>query len=307
MFSRPVKVGTRRKCWCTMPMPNFSASAGARMATGRPRQSNAAGIAGVDAGQDFIRVDLPAPFSPRRAWTSPGATANEDVVEHRDTAECLGNALHDEGPAARPPPPEQGPAACPVHADRASPSVAFSCVRFAVAVSSACRPCLPRGSPWPTVRHRRWFRPRRRRRVPSCAAIGPSKGGEGAGHDLRPDLLDPRPDVLGNLDRTAARARPPPRPCRGRRRRGSAPRCRRPSGRWSAPGVRPNGNMTEVRMPSGACWLMSSWKPIEAAPRSSAAMNGAADDRLLAMTSAPWSRRASVTCPSFAGSHQLLV
>ena len=44
----------------------------------------------------FIKVDLPAPFSPRRAWTSPLSQREVHPVQHADPAEGLGDAPHQE-------------------------------------------------------------------------------------------------------------------------------------------------------------------------------------------------------------------
>ena len=47
----------------------------------------------------FIRVDLPAPFSPTRPITSPGATARLDVVERHDAGIGLADADRARGTA----------------------------------------------------------------------------------------------------------------------------------------------------------------------------------------------------------------
>src|SRR2546427_8908303 len=58
------------KCWWTMPMPRAIASAGPCIATGVPsiRISPSSGV--TRPYRMFIRVVLPAPFSPRSAWIS---------------------------------------------------------------------------------------------------------------------------------------------------------------------------------------------------------------------------------------------
>ena len=43
-----------------------------------------------------IRVDLPAPFSPRRAWISPGKTSSDTSVSADTLAYRLADAAHDE-------------------------------------------------------------------------------------------------------------------------------------------------------------------------------------------------------------------
>src|SRR3954447_16265288 len=72
MFSATVMTGISMKCWCTMPMPASMASAEECIRTGRPstRISPSSGL--YRPYTTFINVDLPAPFSPSRACTSPG-------------------------------------------------------------------------------------------------------------------------------------------------------------------------------------------------------------------------------------------
>ena len=36
-----------------------------------------------------MRVDLPAPFSPTRPWTSPGMTAEIDILQRDDAGKAL--------------------------------------------------------------------------------------------------------------------------------------------------------------------------------------------------------------------------
>ena len=45
-----------------------------------------------------MRVDLPAPLSPRRQWTSPGHTVEGDIPEGHDLAEiAVDGAQFDQG------------------------------------------------------------------------------------------------------------------------------------------------------------------------------------------------------------------
>src|SRR5437879_2403832 len=69
-FSATLRTGTSMKCWWTMPMPRAIASAGPWIATGVPsiRISPSSGV--TRPYRMFIRVVLPAPFSPRSAWIS---------------------------------------------------------------------------------------------------------------------------------------------------------------------------------------------------------------------------------------------
>ena len=70
-FSATVKVETSRKCWCTMPIPALSASRGELNSTFAPATSTVPSSGRYKPVRMFERVDLPAPFSPRRACTSP--------------------------------------------------------------------------------------------------------------------------------------------------------------------------------------------------------------------------------------------
>ena len=73
-FSATVNTGTSMKCWCTIPMPAAMASFGEANWAFLPsiRISPSSGCS--SPYRTFIRVDLPAPFSPSRACTWPGDT-----------------------------------------------------------------------------------------------------------------------------------------------------------------------------------------------------------------------------------------
>src|SRR5947209_17221866 len=75
MFSATVITGTSMKCWWTIPMPSSIATDGDPISTGRPsiRISPASGL--YRPYRTDISVDLPAPFSPSSAWTSPVTTS----------------------------------------------------------------------------------------------------------------------------------------------------------------------------------------------------------------------------------------
>jgi hypothetical protein len=74
MFSRTVKLSASMKCWCTMPIPAAIASAGLRKVTGEPSSRIVPSSGRCMPYRVFIRVDLPAPFSPTIACTSPRRT-----------------------------------------------------------------------------------------------------------------------------------------------------------------------------------------------------------------------------------------
>src|ERR1700734_3783308 len=73
-FSATVKTGTSMKCWCTMPMPAAIASRGEPNFAGLPSIRISPSSGWVSPYRTFISVVFPAPFSPSRAWTWPGAT-----------------------------------------------------------------------------------------------------------------------------------------------------------------------------------------------------------------------------------------
>lgn len=62
------------KCWCTMPMPRAMASPGLWNETCSPSTAMVPSSGFCMPYRIFIRVDLPAPFSPTRAWTVPRRT-----------------------------------------------------------------------------------------------------------------------------------------------------------------------------------------------------------------------------------------
>src|SRR3954468_22847993 len=74
MFSRTVKLSASMKCWWTMPMPAAIAAVGVLNTTGRPSSRIVPSSGWCMPYSVFIRVDLPAPFSPTTACTSPRPT-----------------------------------------------------------------------------------------------------------------------------------------------------------------------------------------------------------------------------------------
>ena len=82
-FSATVKSGSSAGCWWTMAMPSWAAVAGVRRSTRAPSTSIVPLSGATVPEATFIRVDLPAPFSPRRAWISPAATSSVTSVRAR--------------------------------------------------------------------------------------------------------------------------------------------------------------------------------------------------------------------------------
>jgi hypothetical protein len=75
MFSATVNGGTSRKCWWTIPIPAPIASLGDAKWTGLPYRLIAPSSGRYSPVRMFESVLLPAPFSPRRACTSPAAAS----------------------------------------------------------------------------------------------------------------------------------------------------------------------------------------------------------------------------------------
>jgi len=74
-FSAMVRSGSSRISWWISPIPAVSASAGDWGAYGAPRQVMVPLVGRMAPAMMFDRVDLPAPFSPSSATTSPGRTS----------------------------------------------------------------------------------------------------------------------------------------------------------------------------------------------------------------------------------------
>ena len=71
MLSSTEKHSTSLKCWWTMPMPSALASLGSLMDTSTPSFLMMPSSGWYRPNSTLISVDLPAPFSPSRAWISP--------------------------------------------------------------------------------------------------------------------------------------------------------------------------------------------------------------------------------------------
>ena len=95
MLSATDRTGTSMKCWWTMLMPRAIASAGPLIVTADCRRGGSRPRPGVASPyRMFIRVDLPAPFSPSRAWISPGRIVEVDPVVGDDARVALRDAAH---------------------------------------------------------------------------------------------------------------------------------------------------------------------------------------------------------------------
>ncbi len=74
-FSATERCGASCDSWCTMAIPTEAASMGRRKFTARPSNSISPASRSIMPATIFIRVDLPAPFSPSSRCTSPACTA----------------------------------------------------------------------------------------------------------------------------------------------------------------------------------------------------------------------------------------
>jgi hypothetical protein len=96
MFSAIESSGTSASSWWMMTMPAFSLSAMSRNLHFLTLEQDLAGIVAmrIDAAHTFIRVDLPAPFSPTTGVDLAGAHREVDVVQRVHAGKCLGDAAH---------------------------------------------------------------------------------------------------------------------------------------------------------------------------------------------------------------------
>ena len=132
-------------------MPAASASFGSRIRTSRPSRTMLPASGSTTPARIFIRVDLPAPFSPTRACAAPGSSASETPSR----AMLLPNAF------ATPDISRSLPTCVPPR-----PSSSKSCALRPGACNGAARCGLPPG--------RRWRLPggsRRRRRLPAAVVL----------------------------------------------------------------------------------------------------------------------------------------
>src|SRR6478735_10802044 len=70
-------------------MPSSWASAGVRFSTVSPSKTIDPSSGAIVPEATYINVDLPAPFSPSRAWTSPERTSNETFLSATTASKCL--------------------------------------------------------------------------------------------------------------------------------------------------------------------------------------------------------------------------
>src|SRR4051812_16538074 len=76
MFSATERFGSRWLSWCTAPMPSSCACSGDCGATLRPSSSMLPASGAYTPVSTLIKVDLPAPFCPISACTSPARSVS---------------------------------------------------------------------------------------------------------------------------------------------------------------------------------------------------------------------------------------
>ncbi len=94
MFWATVRCGMRFSSWWIMLIPRAWAARGLAMATSLPLTWMRPASGGDTPASTFMSVDLPAPFSPTRAWTSPGAQLEPAPIERANAGEGPVDALH---------------------------------------------------------------------------------------------------------------------------------------------------------------------------------------------------------------------
>ena len=88
-FSCTVRSGSTAGCWWTIAMPRAAASRGVSEATVCPPTVIVPVSGTIVPDAMFISVDLPAPFSPRIACTSPESTLTDTSVSAATPPKCL--------------------------------------------------------------------------------------------------------------------------------------------------------------------------------------------------------------------------
>ena len=92
-FSATDSPGTTAGSWCNVATPLRSASRGSRKGPTAPPTVTVPRSGRTTPAMTLISVDLPAPFSPRRACTSPGATRSPTPLSTRASPKDLSIAV----------------------------------------------------------------------------------------------------------------------------------------------------------------------------------------------------------------------
>ncbi len=100
MFSATVKSGTSGSSWNTTPTPLRLDSSGSRGVNRSPRNCTSPASAWYTPAITLMRVDLPAPFSPRRACISPPTTSKLTPLKALTPANALLIPLATRSPSA---------------------------------------------------------------------------------------------------------------------------------------------------------------------------------------------------------------
>src|SRR5439155_4735200 len=89
MVSATVMSGRSAGCWWTIAIPSSCATAGVRFSTIDPSKTIVPLSGEIAPAATAISVDLPAPFSPRSACTSPGRTSKDTSVSAAIAPKCF--------------------------------------------------------------------------------------------------------------------------------------------------------------------------------------------------------------------------
>ena len=101
MLSATVRSGISDSSWKTQTMPALAASEGVVKRCGAPSTASVPVSAATTPAMILIRVDLPAPFSPRMAWIEPRRQEKSTPSRAPHAGEELGYAgQFGEGPAS---------------------------------------------------------------------------------------------------------------------------------------------------------------------------------------------------------------
>ncbi len=92
-FSATVRSGRSAGSWRTMASPNARASSGDAPVRAVPTISTEPESAASAPEATAISVDLPAPFSPTRAWTSPARTSRSTDLRARTPGKVFSMAV----------------------------------------------------------------------------------------------------------------------------------------------------------------------------------------------------------------------
>ena len=92
-FWATVSVGTKLISWNAMETPAARAASAVKVVSGAPPIATVPEVGGCTPRRIFRMVDLPAPFSPSSAWTSPGRTSRLTPSRARTPPKCFDTSV----------------------------------------------------------------------------------------------------------------------------------------------------------------------------------------------------------------------